>query len=68
MNRYNLYLALKNAGYPQGGSGGYIQHPDTNDKVYVPLPSELYNHFTSDPKEWEDVVDALAKVWIDKCK
>lgn len=68
MERYNLYLSLKKAGFPQGGSGNYIQDPDSSEKVYVPTSGEIYSMFLADPDGWQSMTDCLAQVWIDNSK
>lgn len=68
MDRYTLYLKLKNAGYPQGGSGNYLSHPDKDEKVYIPTSGEIYTMFIGDPEQWEKMTDCLAQVWIDNSK
>lgn len=68
MDRYNLYKELKTKGFPQGGNGIYLIHPDTDEKVYIPKPEELYTTFIGDPTQWDKLVDAMSKVWIDNRK
>ncbi len=63
-SRFDLYKRLKEAGYPQGGGGQYMGDPDSNVKVYIPTYQELLTHYVADPKDWELMVDAITKVWI----
>lgn len=62
---YNLYKQLKAAGFPQGGQGTWIQDPESDEKVYVPSSSEIFALFLGDPKDWQKMTDAMARVWID---
>lgn len=68
MERFKLYQELKNAGFPQGGSGIYMNDPDSNERVYIPTPSEIYATFLGNPGDWTDMVDAMAEVWIKRAK
>ncbi len=68
MDRFKLYQDLKMAGFPQGGTGTWLIHPDSSDKVYVPQPSEVYTAFLGDPKDWSDMVDAMVTIWLQKQK
>ena len=61
---YQLYKQLADAGFPQGGQGHWIQHPDKDEKVYVPMPSELYAQLAVDPEAWQEVSDVLANIFI----
>lgn len=63
-----LWKELANKGFPQGGSGNWIVDPDDGNKYYVPQPSELYQSFVNDPEGWNDVGEALGRVWVDKNK
>ena len=68
MDRFNLYQTLKDKGFPQGGNGYYLIHPETDEKVYVPKPEEIYTQFIGDPTQWDKLVDAMAHVWIQNKK
>lgn len=68
MADFKLYKELQKKGFPQGGIGQFIQDPNTNDKVYVPQPGEIYAQFILDPEGWQKVTDALAGVWIESRK
>ena len=61
-----LYKALKEAGYPQGGVGNWYLDPSTGEKYYIPQPSEIYTEFIADPSIWEEVGDTLARLWLEK--
>lgn len=61
---FELYKRLKDAGFPQGGAGNWMLNPDNDEKVYIPLPGELYTQFIGDPAHWEKMRDAMAEVWI----
>lgn len=65
---YALYKSLKDVGFPQGGSGDWLYNPETDEKVYVPHPSELINTYVADPKQWDSVRDILARQWIENKK
>lgn len=65
---YDLYLKLKEAGFPQGGSGKFLQHPDKDEKVYVPTAPEVFTAYIGDPEDWQKMVDAMAGVWMEKNK
>ncbi len=64
MERYNLYKKLKDAGFPQGGSGSYMVDPNSNESVYIPQPSEIYTQYLADPSSWTEMGDAMATVWL----
>ncbi len=60
-----LYKRLKDSGYPQGGQGMFIVSPDSGERYYMPLPSELYAQLALSPKDWQKVSDALAGIYIE---
>ena len=62
---FDLYKALKDSGYIKGGMGQVMQSPLTDESVYLPLPSELYNQFAQDPSGWDIVRDHLARAWLE---
>lgn len=61
---YRLYKKLELSGFPQGGVGNWKLDKDGENKVYVPHPSEVYQQFVSDPAGWEEMADAMVRVWI----
>lgn len=65
---FELYKQLRDAGFPQGGSGSYILDPNTDEKVYKPLPSEIYTLFVADPSGWDKMLEAMSKVWLEVMK
>jgi len=62
---YKLYAELRDAGFPQGGVGTWVNSYDMKDKAYVPHPQELYSHFIADPEGWDKMRDAMAQAWIE---
>lgn len=63
-----LCKSLRNKGFPQGGTGIFIQDPETGEKFYKPQPAEVYAQFILDPDGWDKVTEALIKVWVDTRK
>lgn len=63
---FALYKLLKESGFAQGGSGMFMQDPDSNEKVYIPLPGEVYTQFLGDPKDWQVLTDAMVRVWLEQ--
>lgn len=61
---YALYYALKQAGYPQGGLGTYVEDPYTLEQAYKPHPTEIYTQFFGDPALWEKMTDAICREWL----
>lgn len=61
---YELYKALENTGYFQGGSGYYIENPNGLDKVYVPTAPEVVSFFAGDPDKWELMRDGIIRAYI----
>ena len=63
---FELYRALKNKGYYQGGSEGqWIEDPNGTERVYVPSPSELYTSFLGEPEKWLALRDAIIRAYIE---
>lgn len=62
---FDLYKALKEAGFPQGGIGQYMESPLTAEKVYMPHASEIYAQFAQDPQGWDIIRDYLALAFIE---
>lgn len=62
---FALYKKLKDERYPQGGMGEWWEDPNGTDKVYVPRPEEIYTHFLGNKQEWDELRDALVRVWIE---
>lgn len=60
----SIWQQLKEAGFPQGGVGNWLQ--GENDRYYIPSPSEIYQHFIADPAGWEDMSKAMATVWLNR--
>jgi hypothetical protein len=60
----DLYKALKEAGFLQGGQGTWFIDPITDKKYYMPTPDELYASFIGDPEQWNSLRDALCRAWI----
>lgn len=60
----SIWQLLKEAGFPQGGSGNWLKDPKTDEKYYIPHPSELYQLYIGDPTDWEKMSMAMAKVWL----
>lgn len=65
---YPLYKELKECGFPQGGTGTWLQDPNSDDKVYVPELSELISTFLGDPPAWIKLKEAVTKAWIQNKK
>lgn len=63
--RFHLYKTLKDAGFPQGGAGAFMIHPETDERVYIARPEEIYAQYLADPKGWEMLTDFMAKAWIE---
>lgn len=61
----DLYRALAKAGFPQGGQGAWFKDPNSDEKYYIPTAPELYTQFLLDPEQWQNLQDALARVWIE---
>lgn len=57
-----LFKAARDAGFPQGGVGNW--RDVNNERIYVPHPSEVYNQFIADPVQWEEMAEAMLRVWI----
>lgn len=68
MDRYNLYKQLKDKGFPQGGSGSFLVDPKTDERVYIPKVEEILTQYVGDPKDWDKMVEAMTRVWIDNKK
>ena len=64
MTELERYKALKEAGFPQGGRGNWIQDPNSDSKYYIPNPDEIYSQFLGDPEHWRKLTDTLAEAWI----
>lgn len=62
---FALYKKLKDERYPQGGMGEWWEDPNGTDKVYVPRPEEIYTHYLGNKQEWDELRDALVRVWIE---
>src|SRR6185503_16986823 len=62
---FALYKNLKDARYPQGGMGRFVEDPNGLEKVYIPRPEEIYTQFIADPEGWNALTDALARAWIE---
>jgi len=61
---WELYKALKDKGYFQGGIGQIMNDVNSTESAYVPEVSEVYTSFVLDPDGWGDVRDALCREWI----
>lgn len=68
LDGWNLYKALSDAGFPQGGVGNWMSNEDGTQKVYIPHPSEVYNQFIANPSEWETMGAAMCRVWLENKK
>ena len=65
LSDFDLYKALKDKGFFQGGVGQYMESPLTDEKVYLPHASEIYASFAQDPSGWEIIRDYLARAYLD---
>lgn len=59
-----LYRALKEHGFPQGGQGSYMSDPQTAERFYIPKPDEIFNQFLANPEGWQNLVDVMSRAWI----
>lgn len=62
---YALYSHLRDTGFPQGGSGVYMENPTGMDKAYVPTAPEVLSYFAANPEEWEDMRDGIIRTYIE---
>lgn len=62
---FDLYLALKNQGFPQGGIGQFQEDINGTEKVYLPHASEIYTQFAQDPVGWDTIRDYLARAYLE---
>lgn len=62
---FELYKALKEKGFYQGGQGRFMEDPNGIETVYIPLPDEIYTYFIGDPSKWEQFTDAMIRAYIE---
>lgn len=62
---FELYKALKDAGFFQGGIGQFMEDINGTEKVYLPHASEIYQSFAQDPQGWDIVRDYLARAFLE---
>ena len=62
---WELYKALRDAGFYQGGIGQTMENVNGTDRAYIPEVSEIYGAFVLDPQGWGNVRDALCREWIE---
>lgn len=65
LSDFDLYYALKQVGFPQGGIGEFMESPLTDEKVYLPHASEIYTQFAQDPAGWNVIRDYLARAFLE---
>lgn len=59
-----LYKAIKDAGFPQGGVGNWLDV--NNERLYIPHTSEVYNQFIADPDGWVLMTESMLRVWLEQ--
>ncbi len=62
---FELYKALKDKGYFQGGMGQTIEDPQGTETVYIPHYTELLTYFNGDPDKMERMRDAIIRAYIE---
>lgn len=62
---YELYAALKDKNYHQGGSGQYMENPNGIDSVYIPTYQELITSFIGNPDVMDKMRDAIIRAYIE---
>lgn len=62
---FELYLALKNQGFPQGGIGQFQEDINGTERVYLPHASEIYAQFAQNPDGWDTIRDHLARAYLE---
>lgn len=62
---FQLYKALKDSGFFQGGVGQFMEDVNGTEKVYIPHASEIYQSFAQDPQGWDTVRDYLARAFLE---
>lgn len=61
---FELYVEMKNAGFPQGGVGTWQEDYNGTERVYIPHPSEVYQMFLANPEQWDAMRDAICREWL----
>jgi len=62
---WELYKALKDKGFFQGGMGQWMEDPNGTERVYVPHVSEVYGYFIGDPEKWEQLKDHMIRAYLE---
>lgn len=62
---FELYKALKDKGYPQGGMGQTMEDPNGIERVYIPHPNEVQAFFIENPDKMEAMRDAIIRAYIE---
>lgn len=62
---FELYKALKDVGFFQGGQGQFMEDVNGIEIVYIPHASEIYQSFAQNPEGWDIVRDYLARAFLE---
>lgn len=62
---FELYKALKDKGFTQGGQGQYQEDMNGIEKVYIPHASEIYQSFAQNPEGWDIITKHLARAYLE---
>jgi len=62
---FELYRALEQKGFPQGGSGQIMEDPNGTTKAYIPTYGEVIAFFMADPEKMEQMRDAVIRAYIE---
>ena len=65
LSDWDLYKALKDAGFYQGGIGQFMEDPQGTEVVYLPHASEIYAQFAQNPEGWGVIRDYLARAFLE---
>ena len=60
----SIWRLLKEGNFPQGGVGNWLQDPNSDEKYYIPHPSEIYQATIQDPQGWEELSESMGVVWL----
>lgn len=65
LSDWDLYKALKDRNFPQGGVGHFMESPNSSESVYIPHVSEVYQYFIADPFTWDRMRDAIVRAYLE---
>ncbi len=62
---FELYRALKEKGFPQGGGGENMEDVNGTEIVYIPTYGEVIAFFIADPNKMYQMRDAVIRAYIE---